>query len=83
VLPTDTKDGRDPWRARSRELWRGLETVAEQTTIIWTLNYRSLANVFNLRLAEGAQYETRKIAEAMFECFEGAYPLLAGMYKEG
>lgn len=82
VLPPDTKDGRDPYRARARELWRGLETVAEKTEVIWTINYRSLANVFNLRLSEHAQYETRKVAEAMFDCFYEAYPLLGDMYEE-
>lgn len=77
VLPPDTKDGRDPYRARARELWRNLQTVSENTEIIWTINYRSLANLFNLRLSEHAQYETRKIAEAMYDCFAEAYPLLA------
>lgn len=81
-LPPDPKNGRDPYRARARELWRNLETVSENTEVIWTINYRSLSNVFDLRLSEHAQYETRKITEAMFDCFYQEFPLLGDMYLE-
>lgn len=78
-LPPDTKDGRDPYRARAREVWRGLETVSEYTEVIWTINFRSLSNFFNLRLDKSAQYETRQYAIAIFDCFYEAYPLLGNI----
>ena len=76
LIPPDSKDGRDPYRARARELWRGLQTVSEHSEVVWTINFRSLKNVFDLRISDHAQYETRKVAEAMYECASGAFPIL-------
>lgn len=80
-LPPDPKNGRDPYKARAREGVRFAETVSEYTKVIWTLNARSLSNVFFLRLDEGAQLETRKLADELWQQFSERFPLLAGLME--
>lgn len=76
TIPPDTKDGRDPWRARARELVRGLQPISEYTEVIWTLNFRSLMNILFLRTDIHAQHETRKYAECMEEALKQEFPYL-------
>ena len=76
TLPPDTKDGRDPWRARARELVRGIQPVSEYTEVIWTLNFRSLMNILFLRTDVHAQHETRQYAIAMEEALHQEFPYL-------
>ncbi len=76
TLPPDTKDGRDPWRARARELVRGIQPVSEYTEVIWTLNFRSLMNILFLRTDVHAQHETRQYAIAMEEALQQEFPYL-------
>lgn len=77
LLPPDPKTGRDPYRARAREAARLLEPVSEYTEVVWTMNARSAANVFFLRLDEHAQHETRWVAEQIWIAFKEAFPLLS------
>jgi len=76
TLPPDTKDGRDPWRARARELVRGLQPVSEYTEVVWTLNFRSLMNILFLRTDVHAQHETREYALCMEEALMIEFPYL-------
>lgn len=81
-IPPDTKDGRDPWRARARELVRGMQPVSEYTEVIITINFRSLMNMFNLRLSEHAQYETRKVVEMIYEDVKERFPFLVELFDQ-
>jgi thymidylate synthase (FAD) len=81
-LPPDPKTGRDPWRARAREIARGLQPVSERTDLYFTLNFRSLMNFLWLRTSEHAQYEIRILADQMYKAMEGQYPVLMEVYKE-
>lgn len=82
VLPPDSKDGRDPWRARARELARNLEPVSEYTDVIWTVNFRSLMNFMNLRTSEHAQWEIRQYAIEVENLINKQLPDLIKVYKE-
>jgi len=75
-LPPDSRDGRDPWRARARELVRGLQPVSEYTEVVWTLNFRSLMNILFLRTDVHAQHETREYAWAMELQLKEKFPYL-------
>ncbi len=68
--------GRDPFRARARELLRSVTPVANYSDVYWTVNFRSLMNFFNLRMKETAQYEIREYAVAAYALFGEAFPLL-------
>lgn len=63
-------------RARARELCRYSVGVAEFSDIYWTLNARSLFNLFALRLKPTAQLEARRFAVAMHETFSHQFPRL-------
>jgi thymidylate synthase (FAD) len=76
TIPPDTKDGRDPWRARARELVRGIQPVSEYTEVIWTLNFRSLMNILFLRTDQHTQQETRMYANAMENALKQEFPYL-------
>ncbi len=74
-LPEKT-GGRDPFRARARELLRSVMPVANYSDVYWTVNFRSLMNFFDLRMKETAQYEIREYAMAAYNLFGAAFPLL-------
>ncbi|MBF0181795.1 MAG: FAD-dependent thymidylate synthase [Magnetococcales bacterium] len=69
--------GRNPYRARARELLRNAMPVATYSDLYWTINFRSLMNFFNLRRKPDAQYEIRQYADAAYEMFRLRLPLLA------
>lgn len=71
------KGGRNPYRARARELLRNAMPVSTYSDLYWTINFRSLMNFFNLRRKPDAQYEIRQFAEAAYEMFRRKLPLLA------
>lgn len=81
TLPPDTQDGRDPWRARARELVRGLQPISEYTEVIFTLNFRSLMNVLFLRTSNHAQHETRQYAIAMENALKEKFPYLHSLAR--
>lgn len=68
--------GRNPYRARARELLRNAMPVSTYSDIYWTVNFRSLMNFFNLRRKLDAQYEIRLFADAAYEMFQRRFPLL-------
>jgi len=76
-LPPDPKNGRCRYRSRARETARWAEPVSEYTTVIWTINARSLMNVFFLRMDEHAQLETRWVADQIWDRFSKCFPLLS------
>ncbi|MBF0448282.1 MAG: FAD-dependent thymidylate synthase [Magnetococcales bacterium] len=69
--------GRNPYRARARELLRNAMPVSTYSDLYWTINFRSLMNFFSLRCKPDAQYEIRQFADAGFEMFKRRFPLLA------
>lgn len=69
--------GRNPYRARARELLRNAMPVSTYSDIYWTINFRSLMNFFNLRRKPDAQYEIRAFADAAYGMFQRRLPLLA------
>lgn len=75
------KVGRDPLKARARELTRSMLPVCTYTDVYWDVNFRSLMNFFNLRLASDAQKEIRDYAEALYEIFKIQMPILAEVYE--
>jgi thymidylate synthase (FAD) len=81
TLPEKT-GGRDPYRARARELLRSAMPVANYSDVYWTVNFRSLMNFFNLRMKETAQYEIREYARAAYVLFGDAFPLLKELMEE-
>ena len=74
--------GRDPYRARARELLRCAMPVANYSDVYWTVNFRSLMNFFNLRTKETAQYEIREYALAAYDVFGHAFPLLRSIMEK-
>jgi thymidylate synthase (FAD) len=81
VIPPK-ESGRDPYRGRARELLRNVIPVSAYSDVYWTVNFRSLMNFFELRRKPNAQYEMREYAEAAFELFSLAYPLLSSIMEE-
>lgn len=81
TLPEKT-GGRDPYKARARELLRSAMPVANYSDVYWTVNFRSLMNFFNLRMKETAQYEIREYARAAFDLFGDAFPLLKALMED-
>jgi flavin-dependent thymidylate synthase len=69
--------GRNPYRARGRELLRNVMPVSTYSDIYWTVNFRSLMNFFNLRRETGAQYEIREFADVAYGMFQKRLPLLS------
>ncbi|MBI2846873.1 MAG: FAD-dependent thymidylate synthase [Chloroflexi bacterium] len=68
-------------RQRTREVFRGVLGTSYYTEFYWTINFRSLMNFLQLRLAPSAQLEirryaqviasiTRSIVPASYEAFE-------------
>lgn len=80
AIPEKT-GGRDPFRARARELLRSVMPVANYSDVYWTVNLRSLMNFFDLRMKETAQYEIREYAFAAYNLFGEAFPLLKGIIE--
>ncbi|MBF0370344.1 MAG: FAD-dependent thymidylate synthase [Magnetococcales bacterium] len=68
--------GRNPYRARSRELLRNAMPVSTYSDLYWTINFRSLMNFFDLRRKPEAQYEIRVFADAAYDMFKARFPLL-------
>lgn len=68
--------GRNPYRARGRELLRNAMPVSSYTDLYWTVNFRSLMNFFNLRRKSNAQYEIRQYADAAYGMFKQRFPIL-------
>jgi thymidylate synthase (FAD) len=69
--------GRNPYRARARELLRNAMPVSTYSDLYWTINFRSLMNFFALRRKPDAQQEIRQFADAAYKMFEIRFPLLA------
>lgn len=69
--------GKNPYRARARELLRNAMPVSTYSDLYWTINFRSLMNFFNLRRKSDAQYEIREYANVAYEMFRLKLPLLA------
>ena len=74
--------GRNPYRARARELLRNAMPVSSYSDVYWTINFRSLMNFFNLRRKPSAQYEIREYADAAFGMFSRKFPLLGEVMEE-
>lgn len=72
-----TPAGRNPYRARARELLRNAMPVSTYSDLYWTINFRSLMNFFALRCKPDAQHEIRQFADAAFVMFQKRFPLLA------
>nr|CRH07053.1 putative Thymidylate synthase ThyX [Candidatus Magnetococcus massalia] len=68
--------GRNPYRARARELLRNAMPVSTYSDLYWTINFRSLMNFFELRRKANAQYEIREFADAAYTMFKRKLPLL-------
>ncbi|MBF0624415.1 MAG: FAD-dependent thymidylate synthase [Magnetococcales bacterium] len=68
--------GRNPYRARARELLRNAMPVATYSDLYWTINFRSLMNFFDLRLKPDAQFEIRQFATVAHAMFKRRFPLL-------
>ncbi|MBF0622088.1 MAG: FAD-dependent thymidylate synthase [Magnetococcales bacterium] len=68
--------GRNPYRARARELLRNAMPVSTYSDVYWTVNFRSLMNFFDLRRKSNAQYEIRLYADAAYQMFHKRFPLL-------
>ncbi|MBF0309421.1 MAG: FAD-dependent thymidylate synthase [Magnetococcales bacterium] len=68
--------GRNPYRARARELLRNAMPVSVYSDLYWTINFRSLMNFFDLRRKPEAQYEIRQFADAAYDMFRKRFPLL-------
>lgn len=81
-LPADPKTGRDPWRARAREIARCMQPINEETEVIFTINFRSLMNFLWLRTSSHAQHEIREVADQMYEAMVKEYPLMMEVMKE-
>lgn len=75
-------DGRDPLRARARELLRNAMPVSQYSDVQWTVNFRSLLNFFNLRMKDSAQYEIREYAHAAFDIVKTTHPILCGIVED-
>jgi thymidylate synthase ThyX len=69
--------GRNPYRARARELLCNAMPVSTYSDLYWTINFRSLMNFFALRCKPDAQQEIRQFADAAFTMFQLRFPLLA------
>ncbi|OSM00134.1 FAD-dependent thymidylate synthase [Magnetofaba australis] len=69
--------GRNPYRARARELLRNAMSVSTYSDVYWTINFRSLMNFFDLRRKPNAQYEIRQYADAAYGMFEQRFPILS------
>lgn len=69
--------GRNPYRARARELLRNAMPVSTYSDLYWTINFRSLMNFFSLRRKPDAQREIRVYADCAFAMFQRRFPLLA------
>ncbi len=82
LLPEKKEGGRDPYRARARELLRGAVPVAAYSDVYWTVNLRSLLNFFSLRTKETAQYEIREYAFAAYTLFGRRFPVIRTMIEE-
>ena len=81
VIP-ENEGGRDPYRARARELLRGAVPVAAYSDVYWTVNLRSLLNFFSLRTKETAQYEIREYALAAYTLFGRKFPIIREMIEK-
>lgn len=68
--------GRNPYRARARELLRNAMSVSTYSDVYWTINFRSLMNFFDLRRKPAAQYEIRQYADAAYGMFLRRFPVL-------
>ncbi|MEG3638656.1 FAD-dependent thymidylate synthase [Magnetococcus sp. PR-3] len=71
-----TAGGRNPYRARARELLRNAMPVSTYSDLYWTINFRALMNFFDLRRKPNAQYEIRAYADAAYQMFCKKMPLL-------
>jgi thymidylate synthase (FAD) len=69
--------GRNPYRARARELLRNAMPVSTYSDLYWTINFRSLMNFFALRRKPDAQQEIRQFADCAYKMFQLRFPLLA------
>ncbi|MBF0455145.1 MAG: FAD-dependent thymidylate synthase [Magnetococcales bacterium] len=72
-----SRGGRNPYRARARELLRNAMPVSTYSDLYWTINFRSLMNFFALRCKPDAQQEIRQFADTAFDMFQRRFPLLA------
>jgi thymidylate synthase (FAD) len=81
ILP-ENEGGRDPYRARARELLRGAVPVAAYSDVYWTVNLRSLLNFFSLRTKATAQYEIREYALRAYTLFGRRFPIIREMIEK-
>lgn len=75
-LPSALTNGKDPYRARAREIARCIQPVNERSDLYFTLNFRSLMNFLWLRNSEHAQYEIRILAQEMYNAMNAQFPEL-------
>ena len=66
----------------TREQARGVLPQAMYTESYWTFNLRSLMHVWELRLHEGAQWETQQFAKTMLELVEPIFPVSIRAWRE-
>ncbi len=78
------ESGNSAWRKRSREVWRGMLGTSYYTEFFWTVNFRSLMNFLELRLASAAQFEIREYANAIQRLVRdsNAIPLSYAAFEE-
>jgi thymidylate synthase (FAD) len=63
----------------SNDLAKYMLPEAFKTSLVWTINMRSLQNFFRLRLSKAALWEIRELAKAVYEALPIAHRF---MYKE-
>lgn len=65
-----------------RELARRVLPMSTFTRVLFSINVRNLLHVFEERLTEQAQLETRLYCQSMWYAFEDLFPIVASVFKE-
>lgn len=66
----------------ARELARTVLPVSYYTSVYWKQNLWNLFHLLKLRTDTRAQYETRMVAEAMYELIKPKFPIAAEAYED-
>lgn len=66
----------------AKELSRIVLPQAVYTQFVWKMDLRNLLHFLHLRLAEEAQYETRRYAEAMYRLIQPRFPITCKVWEE-
>ena len=65
-----------------RELARRVLPLSTFTRVLFSINVSNLLHVFEERLTEQAQLETRLYCQSMWHSFEDLFPTVASVFKE-